>query len=116
MHDGTVTTHTTDWQGKISMTVNKSDVGINAEDTLESATRKAREYFASSYAILPLKQPATEQLMPASVCLPSGNATVLADQGDTEAVFCRDINGAYLNLLEYTTSLEARIAQLESGV
>ena len=116
VHDGTVTTHTTDWQGKISMTVNKSDVGINAEDTLESATRKAREYFASSYAILPLKQPATEQLMPASVCLPSGNATVLADQGDTEAVFCRDINGAYLNLLEYTTSLEARIAQLESGV
>ena len=54
--------------------------------------------------------------MPASVCLPSGNATVLADQGDTEAVFCRDINGAYLDLLEYTTSLEARIAQLESGV
>ena len=116
VHNGTVTMDTIDWQGKIILGINKADAGITSADTAEDASQKVREYFAGSYAILPLKQPATEQLMPASVCLPSGNATVLADQGDTEAVFCRDINRAYLDLLEYNTSLEARIAQLESGV
>ncbi|GEM_PF-1565769 len=115
VHNGTVTTHTTDWQGKISMTVSKSDAGITAEDTAGTAAQKIRTYFASSYAILPLKQPTAAQLAPVSVRLDSGRVTVLAEQGDTEAVFCRDINGAYVDLLEYATSLEARIAQLESG-
>lgn len=113
VHGGTVTTHTTDWQGKISMSVNKADAGITAEDTAATATQKIKTYFANSYAILPLKQSSAEQLAPASVQLPSGSVTVLADQGDTEAVFCRDINTAFLDLLEYTTGLEARIAQLE---
>lgn len=47
VHNGTVTTQTTDWQGKISLTVNKADVGIAAEDTAATATQKSKHILAT---------------------------------------------------------------------
>lgn len=113
VHNGTVTTQTTDWQGKISLTVNKADVGIAAEDTAATATQKIKTYFGDAYAILPLKQPTTEQLEPIQLTIPAKQCAVICNNGYLDVTYCRDINDAYLDLLEYTTTLESRIAQLE---
>ena len=113
VHNGTVTTQTTDWQGKISLTVNKADVGIAAEDTAATATQKIKTYFGDAYAILPLKQPTTEQLEPIQLTIPAKQCAAICNNGYLDVTYCRDINDAYLDLLEYTTTLESRIAQLE---
>ena len=113
VHNGTVTTQTTDWQGKISLTVNKADVGIAAEDTAATATQKIKAYFGDAYAILPLKTPTIEQLEPVQLAIPTKECAVVCNNGYLDVAYCRDINDAYLDLLDYTTSLESRIAQLE---
>lgn len=114
VHDGRVTdTNTTDWQGKISMTINKADVGITAEDTATTASQKLKAYFGGAYAILPLKTPITEQLQAVPVMLPAGNVTVTASEGDIDVTYIKDIDAAYTDMVRYTTGLEARIAQLE---
>nr|DAL84768.1 MAG TPA: collagen triple helix repeat protein [Caudoviricetes sp.] len=114
VHNGRVTdTGTTDWQGKISMVISKSDAGITADDTAATATQKIKTYFGDAYAILPLKTPATEQLAAAPVTLPAGNVTITAAEGDIDVTYCKDIDAAYTDMVRYTTELEARIAQLE---
>lgn len=113
VHNGAVTTQTTDWQGKISLTINKADVGIAAEDTAATATQKIKTYFGDAYAILPLKQPTTEHLEPIQLTIPAKQCAVICNNGYLDVAYCRDINDVYLDLLEYTTSLESRIAQLE---
>lgn len=114
VHDGHVTdTNTTDWQGKISMTINKADVGITAEDTAATASQKLRAYFGDAYAVLPLKTPTTEQLQAVPVTLSAGNITVAAAEGDIDVTYIKDIDAAYTDMVRYTTGLEARIAQLE---
>lgn len=113
VHNGAVTTQTTDWQGKISLTVNKADAGITTEDTAAAASQKVKTYFGDAYAVLPLKTPTTEQLEPVQLAIPAKECAVVCNNGYLDVTYCRDINGAYLDLLEYTTGLEARIAQLE---
>lgn len=113
VHGGVVSTQTTDWQGKISLTVNKADAGITAEDTAATATQKVKTYFGEAYAVLPLKTPTTEQLEPVQLAIPAKECAVVCNNGYLDVTYCRDINTAYLDLLEYTTRLEARIAQLE---
>lgn len=112
-HNGAVSTQTTDWQGKISLTVNKTDAGITAEDTAAAAAQKIKTYFGEAYAILPLKTPTTEQLEPVQLAIPTKECAVVCNNGYLDVAYCRDINTAYLDLLEYTTGMEARITQLE---
>ena len=112
-HNGAVSTQATDWQGKISLTVNKTDAGITAEDTAADAAQKIKTYFGEAYAILPLKTPTIEQLEPVQLAIPTKECAVVCNNGYLDVSYCRDIDTAYLDLLEYTTGLEARIAQLE---
>lgn len=114
VHNGHVTdTSTTDWQGKISMVISKSDAGITADDTAATASQKIKTYFGDAYAILPLKLPTSEQLAAAPVTLPAGDVTITAAEGDIDVTYCKDIDAAYTDMVRYTTALEARIAQLE---
>lgn len=112
-HNGAVSTQATDWQGKISLTVNKTDAGITAEDTAAAAAQKIKTYFGEAYAVLPLKTPTIEQLEPVQLAIPTKECAVVCNNGYLSVAYCRDIDTAYLDLLEYTTGLEARIAQLE---
>ena len=113
VHNGTVSTQTTDWQGKISLTINKADAGITAEDTAAAAAQKMKAYWGEAYAVLPLKTPTTEQFEPVQLAIPTKVCAVVCNNGYLDVTYCRDIDTAYLDLLEYTTGLEARIAQLE---
>lgn len=113
VHNGRVETATTDWQGKIQLVLQKSDLGITADDTAATAAQKARTYWGDAYAIIALKTPKTETLAPVSVILPAGNITIAATEGDIDVTYCKDADIAYTNMVRYTTGLEARIAQLE---
>lgn len=108
-----VDTMATDWQGKISMVINKADAGITAADTTAQARDKMLAYFGDAYAILALKTPTTERLTATPFVLPAGNVSIAASEGDINVTYCKDIDVAYTDMVHYTTDLEGRIAQLE---
>lgn len=111
--DGKVTLGTVNWQGQIEIKIQKTLIGITSDDTATAAQTKLREYLSTSYVIAPLKIPTIDYVTPQHITMPSASVIVSADAGTVTATYLRNINSAYLDLIAYTTELEARLAQLE---
>lgn len=115
VRNGTVTgTNLTDWQGKIQISLPKSAAGITSSDTGAQASAKMFAYWGDAYAVVPLKKQVIEQFkgLP-KIPLLNGRCTLCADSGELDVEYCRELNGAYDDIIQYTKTLESRIAQLE---
>lgn len=111
--DSVTSSNTVDWQGKIQILLQKSDLGVTADDTAATALQKVKAYWGDAYAVLPLKTPTVQQYQGVNIKIPAVECAVVCNNAYMDVTYCRDMNTAYLDLLEYTTGLEARIAQLE---
>lgn len=116
VRNGTVTdVKLTDWQGKIQISLPKSEAGITAGDTVVQASTKMLAYWDEAYAVVPLKTETKEKMAPVpKILVKSKKCTFCADEGNLSVEYCRDLNAAYTEVINNVKALETRIAQLEN--
>lgn len=95
---GKVSTRKTDWEGKIELIIQKSDIGIEEGDSTAAITQKVNAYIGDGYAILPSKTPQITQYESVKIPMPKEKVILYAHGCETEIAYCRDMNAVYNEL------------------